>query len=50
MAAFEGNMYFVPEDPDYYLHIRYGENYMTRPPKAEREQHTYINFNLDKKG
>lgn len=43
---FSGNPYFVPEDPDYYLRIRYGEEYMKIPPETDKEQHAFIQFDL----
>lgn len=43
---FEGNQYFVPEDSDYYLRIRYGDGYMKIPPESDKEQHAFIRFDL----
>lgn len=47
-AVFEGESYFLPADPDYYLGIRYGKDYMKIPAKNEREQHIFIKFCLEK--
>lgn len=45
-ASFEGEQYFLPEDPDYYLRIRYGEDYMRIPPINAQEKHAFIYFNI----
>lgn len=45
-AEFEGNSYFIPQDPHYYLQIRYGEEYMKIPPDTEKERHAFIRLDL----
>lgn len=43
---FEGRPFYVPEDTDYLLRTRYGDNYMEIPPEQEREKHAFIHFDL----
>lgn len=46
-AEFEGLTVKVPADTDAYLRHMYGKDYMTVPPKEDREQHTLTRFSLN---
>ncbi len=43
---FEDTEFYIMRDYDYYLKIRYGDDYMTPPPEGRRERHHYIEFDL----
>ena len=36
----------IPQDPHYYLNIRYGSNYMQVPSEENRERHAYVEVKL----
>ena len=46
--CFENRNWNVPVDPDMYLKIRYGDNYMEIPPVEKRERHAYVVLELGK--
>ena len=46
-AAFENKVFFIHEEADYYLKIRYGDDYMTPPDGNSKEQHIYIKFDFN---
>lgn len=48
-VPFETEQWPVPADTSYYLSKRYGEDYMTPPPKEKQEKHTLIEFDLGRK-
>lgn len=43
---FENHEWNIPAGYKYYLRKRYGENYMTIPPKDKQEKHVYVKLNL----
>jgi len=47
IAPFSGHQYPLPEDPHYYLRIRYGADYMTPPTESDREKHAFLRFDLN---
>lgn len=46
---FETEDWSILDDADYYLKLRYGDDYMKIPEEGDREYHSYIEINLDKK-
>ena len=46
LAEFENQQFFIPENPECYLKVRYGNNYIEIPPKNNIEQHVFVQFNL----
>ena len=48
-SVFEGENFLLPENTEYYLLKRYGENYMQIPEREERERHAFVRFSLDYK-
>lgn len=48
LENFEDRQFYIPEDSDYYLRIRYGNDYMTPPDSSKQEQHVFIKFDLTK--
>lgn len=46
-ADFENETYYIPEDSDYYLRLRYGDSYMTPPSEDKKERHIFIEFDLN---
>lgn len=46
LADFENKKFYIPKDPDHYLRIRYGADYMTIPPKEKQESHPFVQFDL----
>lgn len=48
LCDFETEKYYIHENYDYYLKIRYGENYMIPPMDDEKEHHVFIEFDLNK--
>lgn len=45
-AKFETEVWKLPNPPEDYLNFRYGNDYMTIPPKKERERHVYSKIDL----
>lgn len=45
---FETQNWFIPEDSDYYLSKRYGNDYMVIPPKEKQEEQIYIEIDFGK--
>ena len=48
-VKFENTTARIPKNYDYYLKIRYGDDYMTPPPANAQEKHVFIKFDIDKK-
>lgn len=45
-VVFENQQFFIPNAPEHYLRIRYGESYMDVPTLQEQERHAYIRFDF----
>lgn len=41
LTDFESEKWYIPKGYDYYLRLRYGEDYMTMPDESEIERHIY---------
>ena len=46
-ADFETEKWYIPKGFDYYLKLRYGEDYMTIPAEEDRERHVYARVDLE---
>ena len=46
LVPFEREAFPIPVAPEYYLRIRYGEDYMVLPSAENRERHAYFRFDL----
>ena len=46
-VVFEGELAFVPNDVDGYLHSMYGDDYMEIPPVGKRERHAFVELSID---
>ncbi|MDO4291391.1 MAG: LicD family protein [Eggerthellaceae bacterium] len=45
-GTFEGLDAPLPANPDFYMRVLYGPDYMTPPPPEEREKHAVLEFDL----
>lgn len=46
LSPFENLLLPIPEDPDYYLRLRYGNDYMNPPKEDSRERRRLIEYKL----